>query len=96
MKRLFRFLETQTAEIAHFHDVAFARVHDGERVERVVERLYVVAGGLRRKQRLVQRQLGRAAAAFLVPSRAREVYENPPHHPRRHGEEVRDSATASV
>src|SRR5204863_305610 len=76
------FLDTQAAEESQLDDLALARVHTRQILEGGVERNEVGAALRRRYERLVERHVGRAAAALLVAPRSRMVDEDTAHEAR--------------
>src|SRR5262245_51080377 len=79
-----RLLDAQPTEEAQLYDPALALIDIGQRVERVVERHHVCRLAFGDFECLSEQDPLRAAPAFLVAARSREVHENAPHQSRRH------------
>lgn len=83
------FIDIEPAEKPHLDHLTLARIHRGQRRQRLIESDQIVAGFARNHQRFIERQHGGATAALLVVARACRVDEDASHHPRCHRKKVR-------
>src|SRR2546427_3529029 len=73
---------TQSSEEAEFNDLALPQIDFAQSFEGIVQLDQVSAFFLRTHQRFVECDLGNAASALLVATRAGGIYQNSPHQLR--------------